>query len=87
MSVTVTVDNFEQLRAAYGDEYLMLHGHARLVTCDHCNGYAALPVSVLRSRWADPADAYGEVPCPECDGDGRVCRFVEPVECDDDNRN
>jgi hypothetical protein len=80
----VTAENFEQARASYGDEYLILHGVACLVTCEHCNGYAAVPVSVVCSRWSDPADAHAEVPCPECEGDGRVCVFVQPVGCDDD---
>jgi hypothetical protein len=81
--VIVTAENFDQMRAAYGDEYLILHGVACLVTCEECNGYAAKPISVPCSRWSDPADACAEVPCPECDGDGRKCVFVQPVEMDD----
>jgi hypothetical protein len=79
----VTAENFQQARAAYGDEYLILNGVASLVTCEHCNGYAAVPVSVPCSRWADPADACGETPCPECEGDGQQCVFVQPIECED----
>ncbi len=80
----ITAQNFEQCRAAYGDEYLILYGVARLVTCECCNGLAVVPVTVPCSKWSDPADAYGEEPCPECEGDGRVCVLVEPVGCDDD---
>jgi hypothetical protein len=79
----VTAENFEQARAAYGDEYLILHGVASLVPCEECNGWAMKTVSVPCSRWADPADACAEIPCPECEGDGRKCVFVQPVECDD----
>ena len=76
MTVIATAENFDQLRAAYGDEYLILYGCAREVPCEVCGSEGR----IYRGLYDDERDC-GE--CPECKGTGGMLVRLEPVECDD----
>jgi hypothetical protein len=78
MAVVVTPENFEQLRAAYGDDYLVDHDCARIVLCEACGSEGR----IYTSRGGP--DDYDNGPCPECEGTGYAVVPVEPITEEDD---
>lgn len=76
MATVVTSENLEQCRAAYGDDYLIDHGCARIVLCDACGSEGR----IYRGLYDDERDC-GE--CPACDGTGEVVVAVDQVTTDD----
>lgn len=81
--LVLTPENFAQVRAAYGDDYLVDHGLARFVPCECCGGSGEVIESVPCSRWSDPTDAHAAFQCPECEGGGVLFAMTEPITIDD----
>lgn len=54
----------------------------RWVACDYCGGSGEVEVRPIVGPYADPTP-HGEL-CSACDGTGRHCVEVFPVERDDD---
>lgn len=78
----------EKLRQLTGEE----HGpvfvadlpETRWVNCEACGGSGETIRVVPVSTWEAPQE-YAEL-CSACDGTGRDCVEVQPVECNDDQQ-
>ena len=56
----------------------------RFVTCPDCDGYGAHVIG--HGYFSDGSENNEERRCPTCEGTGRSEQEVQPVECDDDQR-
>ena len=74
----VTRQNFEQCRAAYGDEYLLDHGCARIVPCEACGTEG----TIYGGTGWDGDYLYADR-CTVCEGTGGEVVPTEAVTADD----